>query len=109
MSFIGADFHFREGVAEVAPRKLVVSQGVGVIGINGDEGDVLGRVIGRDALDALFIILCGRAMIAREDDDQDFRVGEILERPVASIHARQVEPGAAPPVAAWAPGWPRER
>ena len=73
-----ADDHFVEGVTHVSVRHLVETHGRGVVGINRDHGHAfIGVVVGK--IDqSLFVALRGGAVVAGEDETQQFGIGKTL-------------------------------
>ena len=75
----GANLHFVEGVADVGIAEFVQLDGFGIVGFNGDEGDVAGFVVVGEFLDSGFVELRSGAVIAGEDQHEDLAGGVVLE------------------------------
>ena len=91
MAVGGADLHFVEGVADVGVAHFVEADGEGIVGLDGDEGDALILIIGGELFDAAFVELRGGAMVAGEDDGEEFGGAEIGERIGFAIDGGEVE------------------
>ena len=59
--------------------------------LNGHQRHAFDFVIFNNLLQPFFVVLCGRAMVTGEDDNQDGRLLEIFEGIFLAIHARQLE------------------
>ena len=67
---LGADFHAGHRVVHIGPGHFVETDGLSVVGIDGDDGDALGPVVCRELFDAFLVALGGGAVIAGEDDTE---------------------------------------
>ncbi len=79
MPILRAHFHFPKCIADVGVRHFVKPHGLGIVRHNRDHLHALAFVVVDDLLDALFIILRGRAVVTRENDDEHLRIGEIFQ------------------------------
>ena len=87
MTVCGANLHLGEGVADIRVAQFIEPNRSGAIGLDGNQLDTLGGVVGGDGLDAVFIELRRGAMIARENDDEHFAgdpVARMVNLPVGS-------------------------
>ena len=75
MTIRRANLHLLERIAEIRIAQFVEADGVGTIGLDGDEGDASIAVVGRKLLEASFVKLRRGAMVAREGDDKNFAGG----------------------------------
>jgi hypothetical protein len=88
-----ADFHFVEGVADVGGVEFIDTDGSGIIGLHGDNGDAAIAVVVSKLLDALLVHLGDGAVVADENDDEN-GVGRIVgERMDLAIDAGEREIG----------------
>ena len=88
---LGPDFHFVEGIGEVGVAELIEADRLGVVGVDRDQRDALVLVVGVHLLDAGFVCLGGRAVIAGEEDDEDFGRVVVVEGVVFPVDAGEVE------------------
>ena len=79
MAIGSADSHFVERVADVGVAHLVEPHSIGIVGLDGDEGDAAVLVIRSELLDAGFVELRGGAMVAGKGDDENLARGVIGE------------------------------
>ena len=86
-----ANFHFVERVADVGGVEFVDAEGLRVVGLNGDECHATIAVVVSELLDALFVHLRDRAMVACENDDEDGARRIIGERMHFAIDTRERE------------------
>jgi hypothetical protein len=88
-----ADFHFVEGVADVGGVEFIDTDGSGIIGLNGDNGDATIAVVVSKLLDALLVHLGDGAVVADENDDEDGAGRIVGERMDLAIDAGEREIG----------------
>ncbi len=92
-ALFGADLHLLEAVGQVGVAQLVEPQRPRVVGVDGGQGHAFVLVVGVQLHDPPLVGLCRRAMIAGEDDHQQFRVAEILQAVSLPVNAGQIEVG----------------
>jgi len=83
----GADFHFFKAVADIGITELAKPHRFGIVGLNRYQRDAAAAVIVRELLDAALVKLGGGAVVARENDNQHFRirvVSQFMNLPVNS-------------------------
>ncbi len=90
----GADFHVVERVANVGIAQLVETHSIGIIGLDSNEGHVALTIVGHEPLDAGLVELSGGAMIASEDDDEDFARGVVLEAVGLAVNSGKAKLGS---------------
>ena len=71
VAVFGADLHVFEAVGDVGVAQLGEGDGLGVVGIDGDEAHAFGAVVVDEFLHTAFVKLRSGAVIADEHDDED--------------------------------------
>src|ERR1700730_6548765 len=80
------NLHFFERIAQVSPAQLVQSDRLRIVRHYPNHSHASFLIIVYKLPDALLVILRRGAMVAGEDDEQNFGLGEVLQRIVASIY-----------------------
>ena len=71
---LGANLHVGQGVTDVGPGHFIQADGVGIVGVQSNDGDALGAVILGELDEAFFVALGGGAVVAGKDDAKKFGV-----------------------------------
>ena len=91
MAVTGAKFHFLERIAQIGPAQFIQTHGLGVIRHDRHQGNAFVLVIGHKLLEALLVILGGGAVVAGENDHQDFGISKVFQRVGPAIDPGQAE------------------
>jgi len=87
----GTDLHLFKGIAHVRIAELVELDRFGIVGFDGNQRHPAILVVRRELPDASFIELRGRAMIAGENEDENFASGVVFEAMLLVVDALEAE------------------
>ena len=87
----GASFHLVERVANVGVAHLVEPDRHGIVRLDGNDGDAPLAIVSNDLFEPGFVQLCGRTMVASENDDQYFACFVVLQAMRLAVDTGETE------------------
>src|SRR5258708_38914405 len=84
-----SNFHLVEAVADVGRIQFIDAKSLGVVWLDGHDGDAAVPIVGLQLLNALLVHLRNRTVIAGENDDQNRRGRVVGKRVSLSIYTGQ--------------------